>query len=55
MKRVIIDLIETQKDVEDFNRVSEQITNSPRYSELCNLFNEKYYPKIISKKNLREM
>lgn len=51
MKRVIIDLMETQKDVEDFNRVSEQITNSPRYSELCNLFNEKYYLQTLSKKD----
>lgn len=41
MKRVIIDLMETQKDVEDFNRVSEQITNSPRY-------------RVLTKKNLKE-
>lgn len=45
MKRVIINLIENQNDI---NQLTELMLNVPEYDEVCNLFNEKYYLKTIS-------
>lgn len=45
MKRVIINLIENQNDI---NQLTELMSNVPEYDEVCNLFNEKYYLKTIS-------
>ena len=48
MKRVIIDLIE---DKQDLDNLAKLMVETPRYSEVCNLFNERYFLKTVSKED----
>ena len=48
MKRVIINLIETQNEIQHLMEIMKVV---PEFEEVCNLFNEKYYLKTISNKN----
>lgn len=51
MKRVIINLMETQKDIDNLTHLTKVMSCFPKYSEVFNLFNEKYYLKTLSNKD----
>lgn len=49
MKRVIINLMETKKEIDNLDNLLQSLNDYPVYSEVCNLFNEKYFLKTLSK------